>query len=823
MEKTMDKKNINTIKSEWKHFLLMEPPIFLLLLANGMTSNVITDLMLFQTCQQVMGENKSNCDILHTNSSSEDAKNLTKIVQPHMSYLLISRSLIKGILPALLILFLGPWSDKYGRKPLIIAGYFVPVCRFIILSVLSSFDVSPWLLLLAYVPTALLGSGLLLATICYISDTTEPDKRAWHLACLQTCVKIGLVIGTFTGPLIFQKLNYTKLFMIATLLCLLSLLYVIFMLPETVKNKSEEKWGNPFDLSLIKQLILTYTKKRDGLNRGLFFSCLLVVSLFRIQAHGNTDISYLFVNAKIGWNVVQYSMFSSISMITSIIGTFVGLKIMRDYLGMSDITEALIGCISGLSAVLCLAFVSKPWHMYLEIGLGMFSGVLLPTVRSLLSKSVPVDDTGNVFTEMILYQTCRHTLVINKTKCDIFHTNTSSNDAQLLQEIVQPQTSYIIMTKSLFENIFPTLLTLFVGPWSDKHGRKPFLVLGCFVPTCKYTILSILSCFDVNPWMFLLSSIPSAFLDCGLVLATNCYVSDITEPDKRATRLTYLQLSAKIGLVIGLLIGPMIFEKIGYMFLFIIATILTSLALFYTIVLVPESVKNKSDKKWGDSFSLSIVRKSIFILIKKTDGIDRSLLWSCLITLSFYKITTDGNNQVLFLFVNAKFGWNITQYSIFRSFTLILLIVGTFSAIKLTKSYMGLTDITAILIGCVSGMLSALSLSFATKTWHMYGQICLGVFRGIVLPSTRSLMSQSTPAKDLGKVFSLATLAERILLLLSSPLYSLTYSCFIFTYPSPVYLLSSGIFFLMIIINSSIKLTKSEKITKQHQTQPNSS
>ncbi|KAH0550160.1 hypothetical protein KQX54_017811 [Cotesia glomerata] len=405
MEKTMDKKNINTIKSEWKHFLLMEPPIFLLLLANGMTSNVITDLMLFQTCQQVMGENKSNCDILHTNSSSEDAKNLTKIVQPHMSYLLISRSLIKGILPALLILFLGPWSDKYGRKPLIIAGYFVPVCRFIILSVLSSFDVSPWLLLLAYVPTALLGSGLLLATICYISDTTEPDKRAWHLACLQTCVKIGLVIGTFTGPLIFQKLNYTKLFMIATLLCLLSLLYVIFMLPETVKNKSEEKWGNPFDLSLIKQLILTYTKKRDGLNRGLFFSCLLVVSLFRIQAHGNTDISYLFVNAKIGWNVVQYSMFSSISMITSIIGTFVGLKIMRDYLGMSDITEALIGCISGLSAVLCLAFVSKPWHMYLEIGLGMFSGVLLPTVRSLLSKSVPVDDTGKSFSLVSFVET----------------------------------------------------------------------------------------------------------------------------------------------------------------------------------------------------------------------------------------------------------------------------------------------------------------------------------------------------------------------------------------------------------------------------------
>lgn len=170
-----------------------------------------------------------------------------------------------------------------------------------------------------------------------------------------------------------------------------------------------------------------------------------------------------------------------------------------------------------------------------------------------------------------------------------------------------------------------------------------------------------------------------------------------------------------------------------------------------------------------------MVKKSISILTKKSDDIDRSLLWSCLITLSFYKITTDGNNHVVFLFVNVKLGWDLTQYSIFRSFALILLIIGTFSAIKLTKNYMGkiyikinflfnfvinliteviialgLTDITAILIGCVSGMLSALSVSFATKTWHIYGQSCLGVFRGIILPSTRSLMSQSIPVKDLG-------------------------------------------------------------------------
>ncbi|XP_014296110.1 proton-coupled folate transporter [Microplitis demolitor] len=393
----MNEKQVDSIKTGWRHFILMEPPIFLLLLANGMTSNVLTDLILFQTCRQIMVTNKTSCDILHTNSSSQEARELSKIIQPHASYIIIGRSLIKGILPALLILFLGPWSDKYGRKPLIIAGYFVPLCRYIILFILSNFDANPWLYLLAYIPTALFGSGLLLATICYISDSTEPDKRAWRLACLQTCVKTGLVIGTFIGPLIFQKLGYTFLFIIAALLCLISLLYAVFMVPESVQNDSEKKWGNPFDFSLVKQLVLTCTKKREGLNRGMLWSCLAVLSLYKITFHGNSDISYLFANAKLGWNVVQYSMFSSVSMVLSIVGTFAGLKIMKDYIGLTDITGALIGCLSGFSASLCLSLVTESWHMYLEVCLGIFIGVILPTTRSLISRSAPADDLGKVF------------------------------------------------------------------------------------------------------------------------------------------------------------------------------------------------------------------------------------------------------------------------------------------------------------------------------------------------------------------------------------------------------------------------------------------
>lgn len=88
------------------------------------SATVLIDLIVFQTCRVVLGkENYGKCDLLHTNSSSQEAKNVQRSVQPHASDILLCKTLIEGILPAILSLFLGPWSDKYGRKPILIAAF----------------------------------------------------------------------------------------------------------------------------------------------------------------------------------------------------------------------------------------------------------------------------------------------------------------------------------------------------------------------------------------------------------------------------------------------------------------------------------------------------------------------------------------------------------------------------------------------------------------------------------------------------------------------------------------------------------------------------
>uniref|UniRef100_A0A0C9QV57 Slc46a1_3 protein n=1 Tax=Fopius arisanus TaxID=64838 RepID=A0A0C9QV57_9HYME len=391
----MESEGSTGIFSKWRRYNLIEIPVFLDLCASGMTETVFSDLILYQTCRITLNETLTDtCNLLHNNSSSQAARDLEQLIQPRASYILLSKSLIEGILPAIFSLFLGPWSDRYGRKPILIAAFTGPFIRFVMLSILSVWNLNPWIYLIASIPRALLGGvcGLMLSIFCYISDITNDGNRAWRLACVENSLAAGLVVGTFLGPFIFQRFGYTTLFIAATFTSGLTLFNILFLIPESVKRQEpEHKWKNPFDVSLVKKLFQTATRKRPGLDRSTLWSCILILSLYVIAISGEINTGFLFANARLGWNVVQYSEVSAICTVLAIAGVSLGMKIFRR-IGFSELSVALVGTISIFSGSMITAFTFKPWHMYLAGGCGVFSALLTPPIRSILSKSVPPAD-----------------------------------------------------------------------------------------------------------------------------------------------------------------------------------------------------------------------------------------------------------------------------------------------------------------------------------------------------------------------------------------------------------------------------------------------
>jgi len=105
---------------------------------------------------------------------------------------------------------------------------------------MANWDVVPWYFLIAYIPSALLGgiSVLILASMCYITDMTDDNERAWHLAWIDALISLGLLIGLLSGPVIFESCGYAAVFSVATVLCILATLYILFFVPETIQNQT---------------------------------------------------------------------------------------------------------------------------------------------------------------------------------------------------------------------------------------------------------------------------------------------------------------------------------------------------------------------------------------------------------------------------------------------------------------------------------------------------------------------------------------------------------------------------------------------------------
>lgn len=47
-----------------------------------------------------------------------------------------------------------------------------------------------------------------------------------------------------------------------------------------------------------------------------------------------------------------------------------------------------------------------------------------------------------------------------------------------VEDKVQPITANLNMIKQMIEAFLPAILSLFIGPWSDENGRRPFLLLS---------------------------------------------------------------------------------------------------------------------------------------------------------------------------------------------------------------------------------------------------------------------------------------------------------------------------------------------------------
>ncbi|XP_046615096.1 tetracycline resistance protein, class D-like isoform X1 [Neodiprion virginianus] len=380
-------------------FLILGCSVALLTFSQSFTGIILTDLIVYRTCLISLGTNHTyDCSMAHTNDSSIKERLLEAEAEPLASMIVMVKTLIESILSAVLSLFLGPWSDRGGRKPLLLGGLTGFTLMFGLLSLLCSWDVSPWYLIIPSIPGYILGGSgtVILAAMCYISDTTAEKDRTMLMAWLQASIFGGVVLGVFGGPIIFQNCGYTTVFSIGAMCCASALLIIYFTIPESAKDATEKsQMHGLFEIALLKKLATSIIVKRYGFHRPVVWLVMFIFTTCAMIIAAETSIGFLFVKARLGWDVAQYSYVNGVGLLLNITALF-GVSLLGHSAGSADTLLAVVGLTSGLIGSIVKAFATKAWHMYFSVSIAMFGGIVAPVMRSILSKSVPAEDIGTV-------------------------------------------------------------------------------------------------------------------------------------------------------------------------------------------------------------------------------------------------------------------------------------------------------------------------------------------------------------------------------------------------------------------------------------------
>lgn len=103
--------------------LPLEIPILLLFLSWNLTGTVFQYQILYQTCTVSLGYNETDCSQLGQGQESEHLAAIEREVQKYATKVFTCRAILENIVPALFSLFIGPWSDRYGRKPVLLCSF----------------------------------------------------------------------------------------------------------------------------------------------------------------------------------------------------------------------------------------------------------------------------------------------------------------------------------------------------------------------------------------------------------------------------------------------------------------------------------------------------------------------------------------------------------------------------------------------------------------------------------------------------------------------------------------------------------------------------
>ena len=140
--------------------------------------------------------------------------------------------------------FFGAYSDMAGRRVAIFFPNFGKALRIMFYLVTCYFKLSIWWLLPGAIFDGICGSNIceIAATFAYLADTTTKEDRTFRMTIMVAATGISVALGTVGLGFWIKESGFLEPFWGIAALAVMTNLYVLFFVPETLKRDPHSKF-----------------------------------------------------------------------------------------------------------------------------------------------------------------------------------------------------------------------------------------------------------------------------------------------------------------------------------------------------------------------------------------------------------------------------------------------------------------------------------------------------------------------------------------------------------------------------------------------------
>ncbi len=278
---------------------------------------------------------------------------------------------------------LGSYSDRFGRRPILLTTILINVLAFILFGLADSLP----LMILSRLFSGM-GSANIAAAQAYISDISTPENRAKSMGMIGVAFGLGFVFGPLFGAVISKWYGINAVGFAAAALCLINLVWAYFSLPESlkVKNATAEiqfmpirDYKKALNTSIIRELFLV-----NSVYIAAFMMMQTYSSLLWKEHYGLDDDQIMYIFAFIGITTALVQ------------GSLIGIMVQK----FGEQRLLYYGCIFMIIGLGSLPLMPKYLLVHgivLSItSIAFGAGCISPSITSLLSQHTDVQEQGKM-------------------------------------------------------------------------------------------------------------------------------------------------------------------------------------------------------------------------------------------------------------------------------------------------------------------------------------------------------------------------------------------------------------------------------------------